>query len=55
VRLTLQLLSWAALGITLALPLMYLTGSAPLDTMKTWMLAATIVWFAATPMWMGRR
>lgn len=50
----LQVLSWAALGVTLALPLMYLMGSAPLDTMKTWMLAATIVWFAATPLWMGR-
>lgn len=50
----LQLLSWAALAVTLALPVMYLAGGVPLDVVKTWLLAATVVWFAATPMWMGR-
>ena len=51
----LQVLSWTALAVTLALPVMYLAGGAPLEAVKTWLLAATVVWFVATPLWMGRR
>ena len=54
VRPILQALSWTALAVTLALPVMYLAGGAPLEAVKTWLLAATVVWFVATPMWMGR-
>lgn len=48
----LQLASWIALAATLVPSVLYLGGSMPLDTVKTWMLAGTVVWFAATPFWM---
>jgi hypothetical protein len=49
---TLQLVSWIALTATIVPPLLYLADSMPLDTVKTWMLAGTVVWFVTVPMWM---
>jgi hypothetical protein len=51
-RRILQVLSWMALAATLVPAVLYLTGSMPLATVKTWMLAGTVVWFATVPMWM---
>jgi hypothetical protein len=49
-----QIISWAALAATILPPVLFLTGHMTLDQLKLAMLAATIVWFAATPLWMGR-
>jgi hypothetical protein len=53
-RLALQFLSLAALAATIVPPIMFLIGRISLDQTKWTMLAATIVWFAVTPFWMGR-
>jgi hypothetical protein len=53
-RRVLQIISWAALAATVAPPVLFLTGRITLDQSKLAMLVATIVWFAATPLWMGR-
>jgi len=49
-----QLGSLAALAGTIAPPVLYFTNHMALDAAKGWMLAATIVWFVATPLWMDR-
>ncbi len=54
-RRILQLLSWLALAGTLLPSCLFLADAIDLDSVKTAMLAATIVWFAVTPWWMQRR
>jgi hypothetical protein len=49
-----QLVSWTSLAATLALAIAYFRDAIDLPEMKKWMLVATIVWFVATPIWMGR-
>jgi hypothetical protein len=34
---------------------LYLAGAGSLDDAKFWTLAATVVWFIATPLWMDRQ
>ena len=51
-RRILQVLSWLALAATLVPAVLYLGDAMPLATVKTWMLAGTVVWFATVPMWM---
>lgn len=53
-RRILQIFSWLALAATILPPVLFLAGRIDLNQSKLWMLAATIVWFAATPFWMGR-
>lgn len=53
-RLTLQLISFAALAATIAPPVMFLVSGGSLDAVKVWMLGATVVWFVVTPLWMER-
>jgi hypothetical protein len=53
-RLILQLISLAALVATIVPPILFLVGQLTLDPTKWTMLAATLVWFAVTPFWMGR-
>jgi hypothetical protein len=53
-RVILQIASWAALAGTITAPVMYLNGQMTLEQTKLAMLVATVVWFAATPLWMGR-
>lgn len=53
-RLLLQIISWISLAGTILPPLLFLAGHIELEQSKWWMLVATIVWFAATSMWMGR-
>ena len=53
-RLVLQIISWTALFATIAPAILFLFTHLTLDQTKWSMLAATIVWFAATPFWMGR-
>lgn len=49
-----RLISLVALAGTILPPVLFFTGSISLDATKLWMLVATIVWFAATPIWMDR-
>ena len=49
----LQLISAIALIATIAPSIMFLTDSLDLAQTKLAMLIATIVWFIATPLWMG--
>lgn len=50
----LQVISLAALVATIVPPILFLVGRMSLDQTKWTMLAATLVWFAVTPFWMGR-
>ncbi len=54
-RLPLQIISWIALVGTILPASLFLAGRMELATSKNWLLAATILWFAATPLWMGRK
>jgi hypothetical protein len=54
-RRVLQCVSWMALVATLVPSLLYLAGRCDLVQCSTWMLLATLIWFAVTPFWMGRR
>jgi hypothetical protein len=49
-----RLVSLVALAGTILPPVLYFTGHMELDSVKWWMLMATIAWFAATPVWMDR-
>ncbi len=53
-RILLQLVSTIALIATILPSIMFLTDSLDLAQTKLWMLIATIVWFIATPLWMGQ-
>jgi hypothetical protein len=54
-RLLAKLISAAALAGTLAPAALFFVGTADLDEVKNWMLAATAAWFVATPLWMERK
>ena len=49
-----QVVSWLALAGTIVPSMIFLGGSTGLGPMKSFMLLAAIVWFVATPLWMGR-
>lgn len=49
----LQIVSLVALIAAILPSCLYLGGRMELDQVKTAMLAATVVWFIATPLWMG--
>ena len=53
-RFVLPLLSIVALCLTVFPSLLFFAGRMELDTVKWLMLAATVAWFIATPLWMGR-
>jgi hypothetical protein len=52
-RPVLQIISFAALLGTIAAPILFFATHLSLDQMKAAMLAATVIWFVATPFWMG--
>jgi len=47
-----QVVSLAALAGTILPPVLFFAGRMDIETMKWAMLAATVSWFAATPLWM---
>ncbi|HID21953.1 MAG TPA: hypothetical protein EYP14_06085 [Planctomycetaceae bacterium] len=53
-RRSLQAASWLALAVVVGAPTAYLFDGMPLDVVQAWMLGGTVVWFLATPFWMGR-
>ena len=46
--------SGLALAGTLLPPLLFFADRITLDSLKLWMLLATVAWFVATPLWMER-
>ena len=50
----LQILSLAALLLTVLPSVLFFAGKLELDAVKQWMLLATLLWFVVTPLWMGR-
>jgi len=54
VRAVFLALSCIALAATAAPAFLYFAGSMDAVSMKAWMLAATVAWFAVTPFWMER-
>lgn len=54
-RIFLQITSWVALVATILPAVLFLANALDLNQTKWIMLAGTLVWFAATPWWMGRK
>ncbi len=54
-RLAAQIVSLIALAASIVPSILYFTDRMSLDRMKLVMLIATVVWFIATPLWMGRK
>ena len=50
-----QIISYLALAATLLPALLFFADKLDLPTAKLWMLAAALVWFVATPLWMEHR
>jgi len=46
-----QAVSALALAATILPAFLFFTDRLPLDSMKTWMLVSTVLWFATAPMW----
>ena len=53
-RQALQIISVIALCLTVFPSLLFFAGMMELDRVKWLMMAATVAWFIATPLWMGR-
>ena len=53
-RVAAQIASGVALVGTILPAVLFFGGGLELTQLKTWMFAATVVWFAATPLWMER-
>ena len=47
-----QLLSALALAGTIIPPCLFFAGTLTLAALQPWMLGASLLWFAATPLWM---
>jgi uncharacterized membrane protein YfcA len=54
-RLVFQIVSWIALAGTIVPSLMYLGQKMDLNQATTVLNVATVAWFIATPLWMGRK
>lgn len=54
-RSVLQLISCLALVGTILPSVLFLADRMSLDASKGWLLGATVAWFIATPLWMGRK
>ncbi len=50
-----KLISLIALAASIVPSVLYFTGTIGHDAVKWTALAGTVVWFVATPMWMGRK
>ena len=52
-RIVAQTISWTAMAGIVVPGAIFLAGSVDLDQVKYIMLVSTVVWFVATPLWMG--
>jgi len=50
-----KLASLVALAATIAPSVLYFTGTIGHDAVKLITLVGTVLWFVATPLWMGRK
>lgn len=50
-----QIISYLALAATLLPAVLFFADRIGLPLAKTWMLAAALVWFIATPFWMEHK
>lgn len=50
----LQSISALSLVATILPAILFMSGALALDEVKWIMLLATVVWFVATPLWMGK-
>lgn len=50
----LMIVSILALVMLIAPPIGVFLGKMEIQTSKNWMLAATLLWFATAPFWMGK-
>ena len=50
-----QIISYVALTATLLPALLFFADKLELPVVKLWMLAAAVVWFVATPLWMEHK
>ena len=50
-----QLISCLALAATLLPAVLFFADKLELPAAKLWMLAAAVVWFVATPLWMEHK
>lgn len=50
----LKVISYLALIVTVLPSILFLKGFMDLDRVKFVMMAATVLWFAVTPFWMGK-
>jgi hypothetical protein len=50
-----QIISYLALAATLLPAVLFFADRIELPLAKAWMLAAALVWFAATPLWMEHK
>jgi hypothetical protein len=50
-----QAISYLALAATLLPAVLFFADKLALPTAQLWMLAAALVWFAATPLWMEHK
>lgn len=53
-RLAAQVISWVAVTATILPACLVYAGAMSMESVKTVMTAATIVWFVMAPLWMGR-
>lgn len=51
----LEIVSYLALIMVVAAPVIFYMGRYDLDQTKFWMLIATIVWFASASFWIGTK
>ncbi len=49
-----KIASFVALAATIAPSILFFTGTIGHDAVKWAALVGTVVWFVATPLWMGR-
>ena len=50
-----QIVSALALAATIVPPCLFFAGTLTLAAVQPWMLGATVLWFAATPLWMEHK
>lgn len=53
-RKLIPIISFAGLALVIGPALLYVVGGIDKPTMKTVMLAGTVLWFVTVPFWMGR-
>ncbi|MCA9019802.1 MAG: hypothetical protein KDA74_06660 [Planctomycetaceae bacterium] len=49
----LEIVSYCALILVIAAPVLFYMGQISLDQNKLWMTIATIIWFASASFWIG--